>query len=159
MPDESKSTSYTAPLLVYPHPKRVPPFTRPTRAGLHPTLGLANNWAEDFMAPGGTPVYAPEQSIVFRLSGHDPAQGVTDGSVFGWSVYLHTPTGIIYFITHLGDVAVPVGRRLRASWLIGHVGHWPHDPGRSHTHMGITHPLGVTAAKNRIVRVANAVMV
>lgn len=149
----------TAPLLCYPHPKRVPPLTRPLRSDLHPTLGLANNWALDFMAPGGTKVYAPEQSIVLRLSGHDPAEGVIDGSVFGWSVYLHTPTGIIYFITHLGDVAVPVGRRLRASWLIGHVGHWPNDPGRSHSHIGITHPQGVTAAKNRIVKVANAPMV
>ena len=146
------------PLLVYPHPASLG-LRRPPRSDLHPTSGLANNWALDFMAPGGTKVYAPEASTVLRLSGHDPSLGEVQPSIFGFSVYLHTPSGIIYFLTHLGHVSVPLGRKLKASWLIGTVGHWPNDPGRSHTHLGVTHPGGVTAAKNYVCKIAQAPMI
>lgn len=131
---------------------------RPPRSDLHQTSGLAHNWALDFMAHSGTPVCAPEKCTVFKLSGHDPKLGVVSGSVFGWSVYLHTPGGIIYFITHLGDRRVSIGQPLGAGDVIGHVGHWPHDEPRSHTHCGVTHPAGENAAKGRILTVAAAEM-
>jgi murein DD-endopeptidase MepM/ murein hydrolase activator NlpD len=111
------------------------------------------------MAPGGTAVFAPEQATVWRLSGHDPAQGVIGGDIFGWNIYLYTPGGVIYFGTHFGDKHVTVGQKVKAGTLIGHVGHWPHDPGRSHTHLGVTHPMGKRAAVARINVVAKASMV
>ena len=40
--------------------------------------------------------------------------------------------------------------------VFGHVGHWPNDPGRSHTHLGVTHPSGEAAAKQHICDVAEA---
>lgn len=143
------------PPLGYPHPK--PPDTaRPPAGDLHPTLGLPGNWALDFMAPGGTPVLAPQDATVTRLSGHDPAEGVIDGSVFGRSVYLTTSGGVVYFATHLGNVAVKLGQHVKLGALVGHVGTWPHDPPRSHTHLGVTHPAGKTAAVARILAVSRA---
>ena len=37
---------------------------------------------------------------------------------------------------------------------IGRVGRWPHDPGRSHTHLGFTHVKGTERARQRILKVA-----
>lgn len=110
------------------------------------------------MAPGGTEVFAPEQSTVWKLSGHDPAVGVLDGDIFGWNIYLMTPGGVMYFGTHFGDKLVKLGQKLKAGQLIAHVGHWPYDPGRSHTHLGVTHPMGKRASVARINAVAKAPM-
>lgn len=145
------------PTLVYPHPANLG-LHRPPRSDLHETAGIAQNWALDFMAPGGTKVYAPEAGLIWKLSGHDPRVGVIDGDIYGWNVYLHTPAGLLYFGTHYGDYVVKLGQKVKAGQLIAHVGHWPNDPGRSHTHLGITHPAGITAAKNAICKVAQAVM-
>lgn len=139
--------------MFYPHPS---PQHRPPRTDLHPTSGLAHNWALDFMAHGGTKVFAPEKSVVWKLSGHDPVLGVIDGDIFGWNIYLLTPAGVLYFGTHFGDRRVTVGQHVHAGQLIAHVGHWPNDPGRSHTHLGVTHPKGETAAKGYIVGVSKA---
>ena len=148
----------TQPPLCYPHPKGLG-LRRPPASGLHETAGLPGNFALDFMAPGGTPLLASQDGTITRLSGHDPALGVRDGDIFGWSLYLQTSPGkIIYFATHLGDRAVKVGQKVKRGQLLGHVGHWPHDPGRSHTHLGITHPAGYTAAIARIKAVAKAPM-
>lgn len=140
--------------LVYPHPLGTP-SSRPPASDLHQTAGLPGNWALDFMAPGGTRYLAPEDGIVSRLSGHDPALGVIDGDIFGWNVYLKTGHGF-YFATHLGNRHVHVGQYLRAGAIIGHVGTWPHDPGRSHTHLGFTADAGETASKAHIVAVSQA---
>lgn len=117
------------------------------------------------MAPGGTPIYAPQDSRVVRLSGHDPRLGeirdpVTGKplSVFGWSTYLLTSGLVLYYLTHQGDRTVKVGQKVRRGQLIGHVGHWPNDPPRSHSHLGVTHPMGKTAAVARINAVAKAPM-
>lgn len=144
--------------LCYPHPRGFAshPLRSPPPYGLHPTLGLAHNWAIDYMAKGGTPVVAMERSTVWRLSGHDPREGVIDGSVFGWSVYLLTRDGLIYYVTHLGARVVKVGDRLPRSAVIGRVGSWPGDPGRSHTHCGVTHPAGEAASKRAARNVAEA---
>ena len=143
--------------LVYPHAS---PFngSAPPKSDLHETGGIPMNWALDFMAPGGTKLVAPEAGTLSRQSGHDPSQG-TSGAVndiFGWSVYIQTPAGLVYFATHLGSVSVQVGQQLKAGDVIGVVGNWPGDPGRSHTHLGVTHPAGIAAAKDRICAVAAA---
>jgi len=144
--------------LAYPHPSTFQ-GPSPTVSNLHQTAGLANNWALDFIAPGGTAVLAPENGTVFKLSGHDPSGGVTGGDIFGWNVYLHTPAGVLYFATHLGDRGVTVEEKVKLGDVIGHVGHWPNDPGRSHTHLGVTHPTGARAAKDYVCKVAAATRV
>lgn len=147
------------PPLVYPHPAGLG-LHRPPNSDLHETAGIPGNFALDFMAPGGTPFLAPQASTVSRLSGHDPAEGVLDGDIFGWNIYLTTSPGkVVYFATHLGDRHVTVGEKVKLGQLLGHVGHWPGDPDRSHTHLGITHPAGYKAAIARIEAVAKAPMV
>jgi murein DD-endopeptidase MepM/ murein hydrolase activator NlpD len=124
---------------------------------LHETAGLPGNWALDFMAPGGTPVYSVQDHLtVSRISGHDPKEGVLDGDIFGWNVYLRSASGVTYFYTHLGQVDAQVGKSVHRGTEIGTVGHWPNDPGRSHTHLGVTHPMGKKAAVARILGVAKA---
>lgn len=147
-------------MLVYPqqHPKGVT-LHRPPASDLHETAGLPGNWALDFMAPGGTRVLAVEAGEITRLSGHNPDEGVIDGDIFGWNVYLTTPAGRMYFYTHLGNRDVRVGEKVNAGTIIGHVGHWPGDEPRSHTHLGVTHPDGEQASKEWIVKVSKAVEV
>jgi len=65
---------------------------------------------------------------------------------------------VVYFATHLGDHTALIGRKVKRGDLLGHVGHWPGDPGRSHTHLGVTHPMGKRAAVARIEAVAKATM-
>jgi hypothetical protein len=145
----------TQPPLCYPHPLGTP-GKAPAKSGMHQTSGLAGNYALDFMCPGGTQVLAPQDATVWRLSGRDPAAGVVSGSVFGWSLYLITEGGVLYFLTHFGDRKVKLGAKVKRGALLGHVGHWPNDPGRSHSHIGVTHPAGAVAAKARIVAVSKA---
>lgn len=146
--------------LVYPHPVGTP-NTRingapPPPGNVHDTKGLAGNIALDFMAPGGTMVLAPEAGTITALTGRDPATGVHDGDIFGFSIHLVTAGGLEYFATHLGDRTVHKGQPVRPGDVIGHVGHWPNDPGRSHTHLGVTHPHGEAAARQHIIAVSNA---
>lgn len=137
--------------MKYPHPKGSS-TSRPPATGLHPTAGLPGNYALDFMAPGGTLVLASEAGRVARISGHNPIDGVVQGSVFGWSVYLECGVGF-YYDTHLGAVFVHVGQHVVEGQPIGRVGHWPHDEGRSHTHRGFTAHAGKAASVKRIQQV------
>jgi len=143
------------PTLVYPHGESWQ-GARPTSSGLHETSGLPGNVALDFMAPALTPVLAVVRGTITRISGHDPAEGVIGSSVFGRNVYLLDDGGLNHFYTHLDHLAVTVGDRVESGSLIGRVAAWPHDQGRSHTHLGITHPLGTAAARAAILRVAKA---
>ena len=144
--------------LCYPHPKGVEHtyIAGGVPKGLHRTAGLAHNWALDFMAPGGSAVLAVEAGTLWRFSGHDPDTGVHDGDIFGWNLYLHTGDGLIYFYTHLGARYGNVGLKVPKGTVVGQVGHWPGDPGRSHTHLGVTHPMGDRASKRAIFNVAEA---
>jgi hypothetical protein len=144
--------------LCYPHPRGANshPLLDPPPYGLHPTAGLANNWAIDFMAPGGTPTLAVEQATIWRYSGHNPNLGEVAPGIFGWNIFLHTRDGLIYFYTHLGDRTGAVGDKVPRGKLLGHVGHWPDDEPRSHTHLGVTHPAGMAASKRAIRNVAAA---
>jgi len=143
--------------LVYVHPKDArSSVLGGVPKGMHPTAGLAHNWAYDYMAPGGTLVLAVEKGKVWRLSGHDPDDGVIGASVYGFNTYLMTPDGLIYFYTHQGKRFVELGQAVRKGQVIGEVGTWPHDPGRSHTHLGVTHPMGMKASKVAATKTAQA---
>lgn len=135
---------------------------RPPASNLHHTDGLPGNYALDFMAPGGTPVLAPQAGTITRVSGHPVSDYQAGASIMGRSVYLTTSPGkIIYFLTHLADDVTQyaqVGRKVRKGDRIGTVAHWPRDEGRSHTHCGVTHPMGKRSAVARIVAVAKAPM-
>jgi hypothetical protein len=128
--------------------------------GLHPTAGLNANWAIDFCAPGGTPVVAVEKATIRRLSGRDPALGAEQTiGIFGWSIHYETASGYRYFSTHYGSRSVQEGQIVEAGQIIGTVGSWPGDPGRSHTHLGVTSPIGTADAKKRITAVSQATRV
>lgn len=147
----------TQPPLCYPHPAGHH-LSRPPNSDIHETAGLPNNWALDFMAPGGTPFLAPQDVTVVSWTGHDPALGEVAPSIFGWNMYLRTSGGVYYFATHLGDREAKPGTAVKRGELLGHVGHWPHDEARSHTHLGVTHPYGKVPSVARIEAVAQAVM-
>jgi murein DD-endopeptidase MepM/ murein hydrolase activator NlpD len=124
------------PPLVYPHDKNYASYTG---GYVHQTGGIRGNYALDFMAAPGTPVLAVEDGKVSRTSGYDPASGVhgSNGDVFGWSVYVRCLTGF-YYSTHYGRLIVRANEKVKAGQVLGYVGHWPHDVGRSHTHLGYT---------------------
>jgi murein DD-endopeptidase MepM/ murein hydrolase activator NlpD len=108
------------------------------------------------MTAGGTAILAVELATVWKLSGHNPNEGVIDGDIFGWNTYLMTRDGLLYFYTHQGGRNVKVGERVKKGQVIGFVGNWPGDPGRSHTHLGVTHPMGERASKRAILNVSEA---
>lgn len=145
---------------VYPHPAG-----SPSHSGgfLHMTRGIPGNIALDFLAPGGTALLAPFDGTVTKVGGHDPSTGTwkngrpdSSGDVFGWSIYLEREDGMFAFMTHEGSKIVRAGDVIAEGQKIGSVGHWPHDPGRSHTHCGITSPLGMRTATTIILAIAAA---
>jgi hypothetical protein len=143
------------PVICYPHARGEQSVVC---QGLHPTAGLVGNWAMDFCAPGGTTVVAVEDGIIQKLSGRDPATGADQLiGIFGWNIYYRTSHGYVYFSTHYGEkVALMVGQRVLAGEKLGEVGRWPGNPGRSHTHLGVTSPLGTSDAKKRITAISQA---
>lgn len=142
-------------LRCYPHPLGAPHTY--IGQGLHETAGITGNWAIDFMAPGGTPILAVENARITRLSGRDPNLGAQQTiGIFGWSIHYETPAGYRYFSTHYGTRSCVEGQRVDCGEVIGTVGSWPGDPGRSHLHLGVTSPLGIADAKKRITAVSQA---
>ena len=134
------------------HPGIVCPVKVGTRPRfLHPTGGIPGNYALDWMDPGGTSVYITQPCTVTHLSGHDPATGVhgSNHDVFGWSVHFRDDHGFTYFATHLGSRTVYDGQRLQVAQKFGAIGHWPHDPGRSHLHYGVD--AGSTAKSQALI--------
>lgn len=124
------------PPLIYPHEKGWHSYSG---GYVHQTGGISGNYALDFLAAGGTPVLAPEDGVVSRTSGYDPATGLhgSNRDVFGWSVYLRCKGGF-WYDTHYGRLVVGAGSEVRVGDLLGFVGNWPGEPGRSHTHRGYT---------------------
>ena len=156
---DSKALAYVkedALTKCYPHPAGISGVF--VGQGPHQTDGLPGvNIAIDFMAPGGTPVLAVENAQIVKLSGHDPKLGVIDPpGVFGWTIYYDTPAGYSYFSTHYGKVFVTVGQHVDCGQKIAEVGHWPGDPGRSHTHLGVTSSKGRADATKRILEITQA---
>jgi hypothetical protein len=140
----------------YPHPAGVSGVY--VGQGPHQTDGLPwVNVAIDFMAPGGTKVLAVENATITRLSGRDPAWGVLDPpGVYGWTIYYDTPAGYHYFTTHYGKRLVSEGQTVDCGQAIAEVGRWPGDPGRSHTHIGVSSPKGRADATKRIIEISQA---
>jgi len=140
------------------HPGIVSPCKTGQRpAFLHETGGIDGNWALDWMNPAGTAVYAPTAMTVVAKGGHDPASGTwrngkhdRRGDIFGWSLHLRDRHDFTYFATHLGSVSVAVGQKLLVAQRFGAIGHWPHDPGRSHLHLGVD--AGSDAASKKMIR-------
>lgn len=141
--------------ICYPHPAGA---LSQVCQGPHQTDGLPwTNWAIDFCAPGSTPVYAVERATITKLSGHDPSLPPNNTiGIWGWSIYYETAGGETYFSTHYGSRNVKVGQVVEVGQVIALVGNWPGDPGRSHTHLGVSSPKGSAAAKAKIESIAKA---
>lgn len=103
----------------------------------HQTAGLPGFPSVDVFAHPGAPVLAPEEGVVARFSGRDPAQGGKPGGPYGWSIYLDSPSGR-YFMTHFGSRGVTVGQRVQRGDSLGTVcdSSVSGKPGTSHIHMG-----------------------
>jgi hypothetical protein len=141
--------------MCYPHPKDA---LSEICQGPHETDGLYGNWAIDFCAPGGTKVLAVERATIRKLSGRSPSQGWYGPGVFGYSIHYETPEGYRYFSTHYGSRSkLTVGQVVEVGQVLGTVGHWPGDPSRSHTHLGVTSPFGEADARKHITAVSEAV--
>jgi murein DD-endopeptidase MepM/ murein hydrolase activator NlpD len=143
------------PDLVYPHDKAWHSYSG---GYVHTTGGISGNRALDFLAAPGTPVLAVEAGTVSRTSGYDPATGLHGKykDVFGWSIYTRSRYGF-WYSTHYGTILVGAGAKVEAGDIIGFVGHWPYDIGRSHTHYGYTswtHLNRISDAKIRAVAAA-----
>jgi len=104
----------------------------------HSTSGLAGFPAFDFMAPAGTPVYAPADGLIDPqrpygwLERQDPTAG------FGGSrLYLKGANGRVYYIAHMArNLVAKPGDRVRKGQLIGYVWDWE-GTGNTHVHMGV----------------------
>jgi murein DD-endopeptidase MepM/ murein hydrolase activator NlpD len=148
---------WSAPVEAPADPTMVSPVSvGPIPSFLHPTAGLLGNWALDWIVPPGVAVHSPEAGVIQKLSGHDPSDDTWDSQgVYGWSVYVRTAQGYVYYITHLGwRAALSVGQRVGAGTVVGKVGNQKFRP--DHTHAGVTSPLGESDAKKRIQAVAAA---
>lgn len=112
---------------------------------------------EDFCAPGGTKVLAVERFEIVRLSGSNPGLPPQNAiGIWGWSIHAETADGYAFYITHFGTRAVREGDVVEVGDVIGTVGSWPGDPGRSHSHYSVRSPKGVADAKKKILAIGNA---
>lgn len=142
------------PKLVYPHALG---YSSGVCQDIHETAGLPGNMAIDFCAPGNTYVVAPADCEIVKLSGHDPSYVIDPGlGIFGYSIHFVSSGGYRWFSTHFGKVFVRVGQRLKRGDALGLVGWWPGDPGRSHSHIGVTSLHGRADAIRLIKLVAKA---
>lgn len=105
----------------------------------HQTANLPGYPAFDYMAPAGSTTVAPVSGRVIRLSGHNPANGPTNGphGPFGYSAYIRGDDGKTYFLTHMGSRTVRPGQRVRQGQRIGSVGNYAKWGGANHIHMGV----------------------
>lgn len=127
---------------ISPHAKPGDPVvsSRQSEGGLHQTDGLPGYPAHDYFAPAGTHAVAPVSGKVVKLSGHDPAQGPTNGphGPLGWSVYIQGSDGKTYFLTHLGSrTNVKVGQTVKQGQIIGTVANYDKYGTPSHIHEGV----------------------
>lgn len=121
------------------HPGSPVPHQGP-RAATHPTAGLPNFPAYDYMAPAGTAAVAPVSGTVVKVSGSDPKGGPSNGphGPFGLSVYIRGRDGRTYYLTHMGSRTVKVGQRVGQGQRIGSVGNYAKWGGADHIHMGVS---------------------
>lgn len=148
-----KSLVPPTPSMVHPHAAG---YVSSVCQGIHPTAGLDGNMALDWCAHGGTPVLAVVAAEIVKISGRNPAWGAENSiGIFGYNVHYVSFGGYKWFSTHYGTLNnLYVGKKLRAGDVVGRVGTWPGDPGRSHTHLGVTSPHGSADAIRLIEKVA-----
>lgn len=108
------------------------------RSMSHQTSGLPGYPAFDYMAPAGTKVSAPVGGKVVRLSGKDPRLGGAPGGPLGYSVYLQGDNGKRYFMTHIDQLRVRVGQRVRQGEQIAIVADGPSSWSSPHVHQGVS---------------------
>jgi murein DD-endopeptidase MepM/ murein hydrolase activator NlpD len=101
----------------------------------HETGGLPGYPAYDYMAPAGTPVVAPYDGRIRKLSGRSPKAGGPPGGPLGYSIYL-AGNGNDYYMTHLDHVRVKVGDRVKQGHQIAQVADGPPSWSTPHCHMG-----------------------
>jgi murein DD-endopeptidase MepM/ murein hydrolase activator NlpD len=105
----------------------------------HETAGLAHFPAHDWYAPAGSAVVSPADGIVSKLSGHDPALGpLAPHGPFGWSIYVTTAAGVVYYLTHLATRNVVLHSRVARGQRIGSVAPWHLHGLPDHVHMGVS---------------------
>lgn len=125
--------------------------------GLHETDGLPGYWALDFICKAGLGIVAPERGTITKFSGHDPTDDGADSiGAYGWSTYITTPAGYVYYATHQGRryPTLRVGMKVQPGDLIGYVGDQRFRP--DHLHLGVHSPKGEADAKARITAVSKA---
>jgi murein DD-endopeptidase MepM/ murein hydrolase activator NlpD len=127
---------------VSPHAKPGDPVVsgKQSVGGEHATSGLAGYPAHDFFAPAGSHAVAPVSGTVVKLSGHDPANGPTNGphGPLGWSAYIKGDDGRTYFLTHMGSRNLKVGETVKQGQIIGTVADYDKYGTPSHIHMGVS---------------------
>lgn len=148
-----KSLVPPTPSMVHPHAAG---WESTVCQGIHPTAGLEGNMALDWCAQGGTPVLSVVAAEVVKISGRNPSWGAENSiGIYGWSIHYVSFGGYRWFATHFGTLNnLYVGKKVRAGDVVGRVGSWPGDPGRSHTHLGCTSPHGSADAIRLIEKVA-----
>jgi murein DD-endopeptidase MepM/ murein hydrolase activator NlpD len=107
--------------------------------GLHPTSGLPGYPAHDYFARCGSIAVAPASGLVTKLSGHDPKVGPISGphGPFGWSIYITTLAGDVFYLTHLATRLCKLHERVHAGQAIGSVGNYAKYGTPCHIHMGV----------------------
>ena len=137
------------PKVVYPHPKG---YLSTVCQGIHDTAGLPGNVAMDFCASGNAYVVAVVDCEIVKLSGRNPNLPWDNvAGIGGWSIHYVSAGGYRWFSTHYGKRFVSVGQKVKRGHAVGLVANWPGDPGRSHTHLGVTSPHG-RADATRLIR-------
>lgn len=113
---------------------------QPPGPSTHETGNLPGYPARDYFAPPGTPVVAPTDGKIVRLSGKDPSIGGSAGGPMGYSIYLNGNNDKAYFMTHLDNVKVSAGTSVKQGQQIAEIaksgaGTW--DNSSTHVHMGV----------------------
>jgi murein DD-endopeptidase MepM/ murein hydrolase activator NlpD len=103
----------------------------------HQTAGLAGFPAVDIMAKPGTPIRAPEDGVITRISGHEPTEPPPQGQGGPWGLsiyFLGSKSGNTYYMTHLVRVAEPGAYKFGD--VIGIIGDYP-GSSADHVHFAI----------------------
>ncbi len=114
-----------------------------TYVATHQTGGLPGFPAVDLFGFPGELVVAGFNGTVTRKSGRACSRGGVPGGAYGRSVYVvNTDNGITRFLTHLADLAVDVGDRVKKGSILGTLcdSAVSGKPGTTHVHVGMNRP-------------------
>lgn len=95
--------------------------------------------ADDWFAPGNTPLASPVSGTVFRVKPDKAVGQKASGQIFGGSVYIKDQSGRIFVFRHVENPQkyTQAGQRIRAGQRIGAVKPWS---GSSHAHIELYSP-------------------